>query len=114
MTLSAVLVTVVVGTILPLLVGLVTKLEASSRLKGALLVVLNVVQGVVIAATAADGSATFTVDTLVLFGVGVLVSLLSYYGVYKPNEVPAKLAPNFGLGSASVNDSVEEIPSDNQ
>lgn len=101
MSLSAVAVTLVLGTIIPVLVGLITKMDASSKLKGALMLVLNAVQGLVIASQTTSGEAVFSVDALILFGAGVAMSLAAYYGLYKPNDVPEKLAPNFGIGGSS-------------
>lgn len=101
MNISAVAVTLIIGTILPVLVGLVTKLDASSKLKGALLLVLNAAQGLIVASRVSDGGANFTVDALVLFVAGVAVSLMSYYGFYKPHDVSAKLAPDFGIGGST-------------
>jgi hypothetical protein len=102
MNISAVAVTLIIGTILPVLVGLVTKLDASSKLKGGLLVALNATQSLIIASRVSDGGAYFTADALILFVAGVVVSLMSYYGFYKPNDVPAKLAPNFGIGGTNA------------
>ena len=102
MNLSAVAVTLIISTILPVLVGLVTKLDASSKLKGALLLALNAAQGLIIASRVNGGGAHFTADALVLFLAGVAVSLMAYYGFYKPNDVPAKLAPDFGIGGAAT------------
>jgi uncharacterized membrane protein YccC len=101
MDISAVAVTLIIGTILPVLVGLITKLDASSKLKGGILLVLNATQGLIVASRVSDGGASFTVDALVLFIAGVAVSLLSYYGFYKPNDVSAKLAPDFGIGGST-------------
>lgn len=101
MTISAVAVTLLISTILPVLVGLVTKLDASSKLKGAILLVLNAVQGLIVASQVSGGGASFTIDALILFVAGVAVSLMAYYGLYKPNDVSAKLAPNFGVGGST-------------
>ena len=100
MTLSAVVVTALIGSVLPLLVGLVTKLNASSKLKGGILIGLNAVQGFLIAGSMGGGDINLTIDTAVLWGVGILVSLASYYGLYKPADVSTKLAPGFGVGGS--------------
>jgi hypothetical protein len=97
-TISALIVTVLIGCVIPIVVGLITKLDASSKLKGAFLLVLNLVQGALIAGTTTTGDAVFTKDSLILFAVGVATSLATYYGVYKPADVPTKLAPEFGIG----------------
>jgi len=112
MNISAVAVTLIIGTILPVLVGLVTKLDASSKLKGGLLLVLNATQGLIVASQVSDGGASFTVDAVVLFIAGVSVSLMSYYGFYKPNDVPAKLAPGFGVGGTHAEVEAPTIDSD--
>ena len=102
MTISVLAVTILIGCAIPIIIGLITKLNASSKLKGALLLVLNLVQGAIIASTTATGDAVFTKDSLILFAVGVSISLATYYGVYKPSDVPAKLAPDFGIGPKTV------------
>lgn len=104
MTLSAVAVTLILGTLIPLLVGLITKLDAPSKLKGGLMIVLNAAQGLVVASQTANGGAVLSVDALVLFAAGVAMSLAAYYGLYKPNAVPEKLVPTFGLGGSSGSD----------
>ena len=101
MTLSAVAVTLVLGTVIPLLVGLITKLDAPSKLKGALMIVLNAVQGLIVASQTSTGDAVLSVDALILFVAGVAMSLAAYYGLYKPNDVPEKLVPTFGLGGSA-------------
>ena len=110
MTISALIVTILIGCVIPILVGIITKINASSRLKGALLLVLNLVQGAIIAGTTATGDAVFTADSLVLFAVGVATSLATYYGIYKPADVAAKLVPTFGLGGST--EAVIEVPTD--
>jgi hypothetical protein len=110
MDISAVAVTLIIGTILPVLVGLVTKLDASSKLKGGILLVLNAIQGLIIASQVSGGGASFTVEALVLFIAGLAVSLMSYYGFYKPNDVPSRLAPDFGIGGSNPPVPPVEIP----
>lgn len=113
MNISAVAVTLIISTILPVLVGLVTKLDASSKLKGGLLLALNATQGLIVASRVSDGGANFTADALILFVAGVAVSLAAYYGFYKPNDVSAKLAPGFGIGGSTTPvPPVETPPSD--
>lgn len=94
MTLYALL----VGVIVPLLVGLLTKLNASSGIKA----VLNL--GLV-----AFGTAIATYNQInwswkafaINLGVGWAVSVATYYGFYKPAGVTptiAKATQNFGVG----------------
>jgi hypothetical protein len=100
LTLSALAVTALISMVLPILVGLVTKLNAPSKLKGGLLIFLNFVSATIISVSSGsgDGTATFTVQSLILFGMSLIVSLATYYNVYEPYHVPEKLAPDFGLG----------------
>ncbi len=102
MTLSAIAVTALIGSVIPLLVGLATKLNASSKLKGGILVGLNALQGFLIAGSMNGGAIKLTVDTAILWGVGIVISLASYYGLYKPADVSTKLAPGFGIGGSSA------------
>lgn len=101
MTVSALVVSIILGTVLPIVVGIVTKINAPSKLKGALLTALNALQAWIVSAVALDGSAVFTKDSALLFALGMVTSLATYYGVYKPNDVPLKLAPGFGIGPKS-------------
>ena len=92
------LLALLVGVIVPLLVGLLTKLNASPAIKS----VLNL--GLV-----ALGSALVTSNQvgfswkpfLVNLGVGWAVSVGTYYGFYKPTGLAgtvANVAPNTGIG----------------
>jgi ABC-type uncharacterized transport system permease subunit len=98
MTVNSLVVSIILGTVIPIVVGLVTKLNASRKLKGGLLVTLSAFQAFVVSATMSDGSASFSRESTLLFFVGLATSLAMHYGVYVPVEVPNKLAPEFGLG----------------
>lgn len=86
------------GVIVPLLVGLLTKLHASSGVKATLNLGLT-----------ALGAALVTFNQIawnwkafaVNFGVGWAVAVATYYGFYKPAGVATKVAeatPEFGIG----------------
>lgn len=76
------------GVIVPILVGLLTKLDASSALKATLNLGLT-----------ALGAALATVNEidfewrvfLVNWGVGWAVSIATYYGFYKPTTIAPKV-----------------------
>lgn len=80
--LNAAAVTILVGTVLPLLAGLATK--HSSKLTGVILVLLNAVNAVVVKAVVPDGGAVITAQTLVFGLLGVISSMAAYYNVWKP------------------------------
>lgn len=87
------------GVIIPLLVGLLTKLNASSTIKSILNFGLSALAG---------GLATVTSDAgfewkpfLVNFAFTWVISIATYYGLWRPTGVaPAvqEATPEFGLG----------------
>lgn len=94
MTLYALL----VGVIIPLLVGLLSKLNASTGVKASLNLGLT-----------ALGTALVTFNQIawdwkafaINFGVAWAVSVATYYGFYKPTGTAQKVAeatPTFGVG----------------
>lgn len=87
------------GTIVPILVGLVTKLHASSAVKGLVNLVLSAIAGLVATAIATDGVLT---KTAVVAGFMALVaSVGTYYGVLKPVGVTGAVqrsTANVGIG----------------
>lgn len=80
-------VSILVGTVLPILVGLVTKLNASSALKSILLLTFAAVEGLIVNATVTDGSAVFSWHTVAVAGIGWVTAVASYYGLLKPTGV---------------------------
>lgn len=77
---NAWLVTMIVGTVLPLLVGVVTK--GSNKYKGLLLVVLNGVSAAIVAAEVPDGGAVWTAQTAIAAAMGIVVSVVIYKELY--------------------------------
>jgi len=86
------------GVIVPLLVGLLTKINASSSVKAFVNLSLTTL-----------GAALATVNQIdfdwkvfaVNFGVAWAVSIGTYYGFYKPTgtaDKVAEIAPNVGVG----------------
>jgi hypothetical protein len=91
-------VTVILGTLIPLLTGILTKLEASAKLKGFVTLTLAAVAGVVTQAVTDNGGAIFSDETLILAGLAWVQSVASYLGLWQSLAVNAKLAPDQGLG----------------
>lgn len=83
--LSASTVTFLIATVIPILVGLLTKLE--SRWKGALMILLTAVNAAIVTATVADGAAVFSQQTFQTFITGLVGAYASYYGLLKPRGV---------------------------
>lgn len=86
--------------VIPLIVGLTTKLQASKGLKGVLTLVLAAVAGVLQTAVASGGivEQQTLINGLMTFGGALLV----YYGLLGPAKVDEVLAPQFGLGKATT------------
>jgi len=98
---NAQLITVLSGVVIPLLVGVLTKLEASSALKS----VCN-------AALSALGSVLATMQLefwdwkwfFISWASTFVVSIASYYGLWKPTTVAPRVQEatgRFGIGKAA-------------
>lgn len=87
-----------VGTVVPLLVGLLSKSRASSGLKAILNAVLSVLAG----ATVAAATGPVEIKTLVVGAISAWVTSVStYYGLWKPSGVSTAVsntAPGTGVG----------------
>lgn len=88
----------ITGTVIPLVVGLLTKITARPGVKIVTSLVLNAVSGIVGAAVVLDGNAVISTETLVLAGLTLIQSLATYVGIWKPLNSQAHLAPTKGLG----------------
>lgn len=86
------------SVIVPLLVGLLTKIDASSGVKAA----LNLGLTALVAGLATVSEIDFQWTAfLVNWGFGWAVSIASYYGFYKPTTIAPRLeraTANFGIG----------------
>lgn len=70
------------GTVVPILVGLVTKLSAPSSVKGLVNLVLSMIAGLIATAIATDGVLSQT--AVVAAFMALIASVATYYGVLKP------------------------------
>lgn len=86
------------GIIVPLLVGLLTKVNASSGVKAFVNLTLTAIGTALATLQGTDWSwKIFAVN----FGVGWATSIATYYGFYKPTGTSDKVAdftPDFGIG----------------
>ena len=90
---------ILIGTALPILVGIVSKLEASSRLKASLLALLSAAGGVL--AVSIEGGGIIEQETVIAAATTYIAAVATYYGFWKPTGVtPAvqSATPNVGLG----------------
>lgn len=97
-TLSPNTVAIITGAVIPLLVALVTKWNASPLLKGFVNLVLTGIASLIIQATVPEGQAVITQDLLVTWFITFATSVATYFGVYRSAEVNQKLAPTVGIG----------------
>jgi hypothetical protein len=102
--LSALTISLVISMIIPILVGLATKANLSSGVKGLMTLVLNAIQTLIVVNTQSDGTALISKQTFIVFLMSLVVSIAMYAGVYKPLNVTSstpdgKLGANTGIGS---------------
>lgn len=96
------LLAIVGGIVVPLVVGFVTKLHATSAVKAIVNLALSAVTGAIATLTTNGGHIgnwkSFLVSIAVTFGT----SIMSYYGFWKPTTVSTQIqnkTANFGIGS---------------
>lgn len=85
LTVDVAFLTILVGTALPILVGVVTKANADSRLKSVLLALFSGIGGVAVIAIEQDG--LIEKDTLIAAAVTFVTAAATYYGFWKPTGV---------------------------
>ncbi len=88
-----------VGTILPILVALVTKKVASSGVKGVLLAFLSALTGLGTAALGTSGA--ISKEAFINAFIAWVVAVATYYGLWDNvgvTEKVADVAPNTGIG----------------
>lgn len=74
-----------IGTLIPILVGIVTKY--GDTWKGIALVVLSTASALISQAVVEDGSAVFSPQTLMLAGVAFIQAVASYYGFWRERGI---------------------------
>lgn len=91
-------VTLITGLLLPVLVGLITKAQASKRVKVVANMVLSAVAALILNSVNSEGMAVLSGDMVLTWAVQTAVSIASYITVYKPLNLNDKTAPGFGVG----------------
>ena len=83
------LITIITGTLVPILVALVSKLNASAAVKA----ILNFGFSAVVAAIALEHEADWNWKSFAVnFALTYLVSIATYYGLWKPTGVTGSVA----------------------
>lgn len=91
---------VIIGVVIPLAVGLVAKLQASSSVKAALNLGLSALAGVLTEVIQTEGAFDLRA-AIVAFGLTWATSIASYYGFWKPTsaaQVVQIRTARFGVG----------------
>lgn len=99
-TIDATLTSLIIATLLPLVVGVITKASAPSWVRVVALIVLNAIGGAIAVSITDDGAAVVSKETMINTLQMVVQSIAVYYGVWKPT-VSAKLneaTKTFGIG----------------
>lgn len=81
---SALFIQAVVSVFIPLIVGLVTNIRDSPKVKGLIELVVGAVSALIVQATVADGSAVFSEQTFLVWLVGLGASVVAYAKAWKP------------------------------
>jgi hypothetical protein len=97
LTIPALLVTIIVSYLTPILTGLLTRIDASASTKQFVAAVLSAVTGLVASSTLADGTAVFSTSTLTLAAIAFLANQTAYLGLYRPHGANSYLLPNIGI-----------------
>lgn len=102
--LSATIVMFVTGAVLPLVVGLVTKLTAHPALKGFILITLDTAAALITHAVVNEGVSVISKQAVLLAFMGWITAVATYFGFWKPLGAQRYLAPTVGIGPPSPHD----------
>lgn len=98
MTLDATAVALVLGLILPFVVGLVTKVNASKAVKATVGIIVAGIGATIQHAVKDDGTAFISSQMLLNFAIVYGTQVLSYHGLWSNYSINEKVAPNKGIG----------------
>ena len=95
---DAFVVSALLSLVIPVLTGLITKVNAAPAVKQITTIVLAAVASLVATNTVQDGTAIISKETGLLWAMNTAIAITSYLGIYKPHNANAKLSPESGLG----------------
>lgn len=89
-----------IGSLIPLVVAVATKLQASSGLKAVLGAILGVISSIVVTLNSTAGN-SFSWKLLAITAATTIITTVStYVGIWQPaTKINEKAAPRFGLGT---------------
>lgn len=92
----------IIGLIIPIAVGLLTRYTTAAGVKVLLTMILNAIQTLIVQATVASGVAVISKETFIAWLMALVVSIATYLGVYKPVSLTSSspegaLFPNKGI-----------------
>ncbi|RTK94031.1 hypothetical protein EKI60_04725 [Candidatus Saccharibacteria bacterium] len=85
-----------IALFIPLIHGLLIKASAAHSVKTIANIVLSAVAA--LAYQVDSGGGILSRETATAWGMALLISITTYLGVWKPLDVPNRIAPNQGLG----------------
>lgn len=100
MHLSPLTVSVLSGPVIPIIVGILTKVNAPALVKGSISLFLSAVAGLLAQNIVADGGAVLSQAAIFYAAIAFVTQLAMYLGIYKPLDLNAKTAPKLGIGPA--------------
>jgi hypothetical protein len=97
LTISALVVTVVVSYVIPIITAFLTKSSASTNTKNLVTAVLAAVNGLIVGGVVNDGTAVLSKESII-FAIGsFILANTSYITLWKPRQINQKAAPDKGL-----------------
>ena len=100
MELSASVVMLATGSLLPVVVAALTKGHGSNRVKQALAAGLSAVGAALVSKVTTGEAVPLNGETLGYAGTAFLAAVLSYSNLYKPRDINTRVLPGFGIGRA--------------
>jgi hypothetical protein len=94
---SALIVAVVAGYVIPIITSLLTHVDATAGIKQFVTALLSAVSAFLTSVTLADGSAVFSYETLLFAVLGFISAQVAYVGFWKPHALNTRIAPEFGI-----------------
>lgn len=88
----------IVAIAIPIIVGLVTKLMADSKVKVVVTLVLTAIGAFIVANTTTTGETVFQLSTLTTAVELFVLQLAAFFGIVRPLGIRKALLPHQGLG----------------
>lgn len=97
MTLSAVLVSFIISTLLPLVTSLLTKVNTAPLIKQLVTAFLSAISGLITSSLTIDGTAVISTQSAIL-ALGIFITASANYAtLYRTHDINDKILPNKGI-----------------